>query len=102
VDQIDKLIKDNARLRRKVSQLETRVHQDAQTIAQLLPLRGLATAIESWITSRRWSDEQSADLLRITRTAIMKSAKAAQRHGWPVFIGEKKQHDQDMGRSDET
>lgn len=95
-EKIGRLERDNARLRRKIVQLQDRVDRDARTIAQLLPLRGLATAIESWIASRKWRDEDSRALLRITQAAVKKSAKAALRHGWPVFLGEQKQHDEDM------
>ena len=63
------------RLHAKLANAKERHLRDANTIASLRPLREMAVAIESWITSRRWNDDESQALLTVARRALKRGEK---------------------------
>jgi hypothetical protein len=63
------------KLHAKLANAKDRHLRDANTIASLRPLREMGVAIESWITSRHWTDEQSQALLTIVRSALKRGQK---------------------------
>jgi hypothetical protein len=63
------------RLRFKLAKARQRHDRDASTIARLRPLYDMGVAVESWITSRHWSDEQSQALLTIVKRALLRGDK---------------------------
>jgi hypothetical protein len=63
------------RLHFKLAKARERHDRDASMIARLRPLHDMGVAVESWITSRHWSDEQSQALLEIVRRALKRGDK---------------------------
>ena len=63
------------RLHFKLAKARQRHDRDANTIARLRPLYDMGVAVESWITSRHWSDEQSQALLMIVKRALLRGEK---------------------------